>query len=420
MPARPLPTHRVTGFFPARTVLRARTLRQALYDEGDALMADVIVNLHGADHLARRRLENRLFRRDTFDFYETRRLPQILDETLQPAIERGRGDLAPLARRTMMALSIDVAGVDVGLHPTLDTVGAFELMFELMGRLARASTVAHATGDKRAIIADGNEALARFEAEFFDPARARRAALVERVERGELAEDALPRDVLTTLLRNADDLDLPDDTILREVAYFSWVGSHSTSVQLVHAMHHLFEWIERHPADRHRLRADAGLRQLFVHESLRLHPASPVARRIAVEPTDLGGGAVAAAGDVVVIDIERANRDPAAFGADPDRFDPARRRAERVPPWGLSFGSGMHACLGQELAGGHEPPAGHELAGSHDDGAELDAHLYGAIAIMAGALLDAGARPDPDDRPSVDASTTRPHFGRYPVRFGPG
>ncbi|MDH4145823.1 MAG: cytochrome P450, partial [Acidimicrobiia bacterium] len=124
MPARPLSTHRVTGFFPARTVLRARTLRQALYDEGDALMADVIVNLHGADHLARRRLENRLFRRDTFDFYETRRLPQILDETLQPAIERGLGDLAPLARRTMMALSIDVAGVDVGLHPTLDTVGA--------------------------------------------------------------------------------------------------------------------------------------------------------------------------------------------------------------------------------------------------------------------------------------------------------
>ena len=31
--------------------------------------------------------------------------------------------------------------------------------------------------------------------------------------------------------------------MLREVAYFPWVGSHSTSGQLVHAMHHLFECV---------------------------------------------------------------------------------------------------------------------------------------------------------------------------------
>ena len=42
-------------------------------------MTGVIVNLHGDDHLARRRLENRLFRRDTFAWYERERIPEIID-----------------------------------------------------------------------------------------------------------------------------------------------------------------------------------------------------------------------------------------------------------------------------------------------------------------------------------------------------
>ena len=57
---------RLSTWNEARDALRHRDLRQGLYDESTALMNGVIVNLHGADHLARRRLENRLFRRDTF------------------------------------------------------------------------------------------------------------------------------------------------------------------------------------------------------------------------------------------------------------------------------------------------------------------------------------------------------------------
>ncbi len=44
-------------------------------------------------------------------------------------------------------------------------------------------------------------------------------------------------------------------------------------------------------------------RQRFVHESLRLHPASPVARRVAVSEVALKSGQVIAAGAVVSIDI---------------------------------------------------------------------------------------------------------------------
>ena len=80
--------------------------------------------------------------------------------------------------------------------------------------------------------------------------------------------------------------------MLREVAYFPWVGSHSTSHQLVHAMHHMFEWMANDPSSRTALEHDDINRQRFVHESMRLHPASPVARRIAVDDVTLKSGRV--------------------------------------------------------------------------------------------------------------------------------
>jgi cytochrome P450 len=362
-------------------------------------MTGVIVNLHGDPHIARRRLENRLFRRDTFGWYEQERIPEIVRSVLAPAVSLGHGDLLPLARRTMMRLSIDVAGVDV-------PDDRFEQFSTLMNRLARASTVAHAVGDKQAVIDDGADALSAFEADYFAPSLARRQQLMAAVEGGDLTEDSLPLDVLTTLIRNQDRLELGDAEVLREIAYYPWVGSHSTAAQLVHSMHHLFEWIAARPGDRQRLVDDDVLRQRFVHESLRLHPASPVALRIATVDTEVASGIQVPMGETVVIDVERANRDPDVFGADADRFDPFREIVEGVAPWGLSFGHGTHACLGQELAGGMAP----EDVNDH--------HLLGAVTLMSGAMLAAGGRPDPEAPPQLDPNTTRVMWGSYPVLFG--
>lgn len=390
-------TINLTSYDECREALRSRELRQALYDEGAAVMDDVIVNLHGEPHVARRRLENRLFRRDTFAWYERDRIPAIVEEMLRSPRADGRVDLLPLARRTMMILSVEVAGVD---RPPPDR---FEHFHHLMDAMARAATVVHATGDKAAITAAGIGALEEFETEFYRPSFERRRQLVDAASRGELSPDSLPRDVLTTLLVNHDRLDLPPDTILREVAYYPWVGSHSTSNQFVHAMHHLLDWIERRPDDRRRLTADGELRQRFVHESLRLHPASPVAVRVATSDVRLRSGRILPAGDRIVIDLVAANRDPAAVGAAPDTFDPFRVRADDVPPWALSFGTGTHACLGMELAGGLAP----DLA--------LDHHLLGAITVMAGMLLVADVRLDPGNPPQHDPTTTRAVWGSYPV-----
>ena len=390
----------LTTYADARDAFRSRELRQSLYDAGDRLMHGVIVNLHGDEHLARRRLENRLFRRDTFAWYERERIPNIIDAVLREPMAAGHGDLLALARRTMMTLSMDVAGVDV--PPSAEE---FERVYGLMDDLARASTVAHAVGDTQAIIDAGDVALDAFDREFFEPSMRRRQSLVEQFERSEIDEPDLPRDVLTTLLRNHDRLELADATVLREVAYFPWVGSHSTSHQLVHAMHHMFEWMANDPSSRTALEHDDLARQRFVHESMRLHPASPVALRVAVGDVTLKSGRVLASGEQITISVHDANRDPIVFPGHPDRFDPYRELGDGVAPWGLSFGHGTHACLGQELASGLEP----------DDA--LDHHLLGSVALMAGVMLRAGAQPDPHDPARLDATTTRVVWERYPVRF---
>ena len=56
------------------------------------------------------------------------------------------------------------------------------------------------------------------------------------------------------------------------------------------------------------------------------------------------GGATIAAGDMVIVRFEAANRDPERF-PDPDRFDPAR-----PPRPNLRFGHGPHRCIGAAMA----------------------------------------------------------------------
>ena len=339
---------RTTTYAEAREALKDRTLRQALYDEGLVVMGGVIVNLNGDEHRERRRVEQRLLQPVTFRWYETDAIPAIIERVLR---QRTSVDLVAVARETMMRLSVLVAGVDV-------SDDQFDHFYGLADRMARAATVVHASGDKAAIIGDGAEALAEFERDYFAPSAAARRA-------------APRRDILSTLLPL-----LEHDVLVREVAYYPWVGSHSTSNQCVHLMHHLFGWDRPIPADL----------SPFVHESLRLHPASPVASR------------ATAAGEPVLIDILAANTDPAVFGGDASRFDPYRLVPEDVPRWGLSFGHGFHACLGRELAAGDT---------KHD--------LEGAILVMARALLARAAKPDPEHPARRDVTTTRDVFETYPA-----
>ena len=394
---------RVSSFDDVKEAFRQRDLRQALYDDGEALMKHVIVNLHADEHRTRRRVENRLFRRDVFHLYEHELIPAAVNELLEPHLSEGWVELQALTRRTMLHVGLLVAGID---RPTGSEEESTRLA-ALLVRLSRASVVAQSTMPKQEIIDDGQVALAELRDDFITPAADRRRELLAAFERGGLPEAELPRDVLTTLLRYQGELDLTWDQIVKEVAYFPWVSSHSTANALAHTMEELFGWLEQHPEDRVPAAEDSVFLQQCVHETIRLHPASPEAWRHCLADITLRSGLRLPAGSFVVLDLMAANRDTSVFGPDAALFNPRREIPSGVPAWGHSFGGGVHACIGQELAGGL----------SYTEGIDGRTHLFGTIVVMVRTLLRHGAVPDPDRAPTPDLASGRPHFATFPVRF---
>ena len=92
------------------------------------------------------------------------------------------------------------------------------------------------------------------------------------------------------------------------------------------------------------LRADRSLGANAVEESLRLEPAAARVDRYATDDVELAGATIRR-GDLVIVSLTAANRDPATY-PDPDRFDLARPNARAH----LAFAQGPHACVGLHLA----------------------------------------------------------------------
>ena len=305
----------VQTFAEARDAYRDKDLRQALYDAGEVVMADVLVNLHGDDHRARRRLENRLFRRDTFALYEGSMFPPMIEATLAPYLADGRAELVHLGHQLMMNLAAMSAGVDRPLGTPEET----DHLYRYLMTFIEGATLAHYVGDQDAKRAEVAEALERFDGEFLAPSIERRQALLD----AGTPDDELPRDVLTILLHNQDDLHLTRPMIRREIAFYLLAGAHTSATAMVRATHHIFEWIARHPEDEARTH-DRVFVQRCTHETVRLEPSSPVAMRWALADVTLQDGTTVPAGAKVVIDLMAVNRDPSIFGEDAGDFNPYR------------------------------------------------------------------------------------------------
>jgi cytochrome P450 len=92
------------------------------------------------------------------------------------------------------------------------------------------------------------------------------------------------------------------------------------------------------------LAADEDITRRAVDETLRHEAPVQIAARTVLVDTEIDDHALPA-GDHVVLLLGAANRDPATF-SDPDRYDVMRENASRH----VSFGSGIHACVGSPLA----------------------------------------------------------------------
>jgi len=99
----------------------------------------------------------------------------------------------------------------------------------------------------------------------------------------------------------------------------------------------------RNPGELRRLREDPSLIRSAVEELLRFDSPVQLAGRGARADVVIGGERIAA-GEPMMLLIGAANRDPAQF-PDPDRLDIGRQDVKM-----LSFGGGIHFCLGAMLA----------------------------------------------------------------------
>jgi cytochrome P450 len=150
-----------------------------------------------------------------------------------------------------------------------------------------------------------------------------------------------PRDDLLTLLVRAEEAgDRLTTEELRANVTLLFAAGHETTVNLIGNG----IWsLQTNKSQWAAIRDDPSLIPNAIEEILRYEcPVQAVARTVA-EPIEFGGEAFTK-GDLIVALIGAANRDPEVF-PEPDRLDVTR---ERLKP--LSFGGGIHFCIGAQLA----------------------------------------------------------------------
>ena len=381
----------INDYQTALKALRHQGLAQALYEKSPIIMADVLLTLEGDAHRDRRASEYRVFNRHALFDYEKSVFPQIFLPVLASSRESGQLDLVEMGYRIVMNLTADFAGID--RHE--GTLEETDLLLRLIKAFSAAATIEHSNLDHDAVNQAALAALDQLDNTFLQPAIARRQALMS-------AGREMPKDVLSALLQSK--AQLAGEVLRREIAFYLQAGAHSTANSIVHAMHEILTWCEHDATRRERILSDRRLLQRCVHEALRLHPASPVSLRRSTEALELAGHRLQP-GDLVCINLEAANRDPLIFGDDANDFRPTRDLPRGVRPFGLSFGFGIHACLGRDLDGGVVPNAR----------TRPEEMQMGIVALIIEKLLINGARWIEGQPPEPDPDTARNNFSVYPI-----
>ena len=243
------------------------------------------------------------------------RIQQIVDQAIDRVASQGRMDLiADFAYRLPVVVICQMLGIPKEEH---------ELFF--MGARASGRLLDPVPLSREEIDAANAGNLA--SAEYF-------RALFELRRRQ-------PGDDLTTQLVQAEEegSKLSNEELTANIILLFGAG-HETTVNLIGngllALH-------RNPDQLRRLHDDPSLVTNAVEELLRYDSSVQMTGRTTLEDVELGGVPIAK-GESVLCLLGAANRDPAAY-PEPDRLDITR---PNIRP--LSFGGGIHFCLGAQLA----------------------------------------------------------------------
>jgi cytochrome P450 len=398
---------RVSSFAEIMEIMKHPDFAMGGAEERRIFLGDTIILAEGEDHKQQKNLFAQLMSRDAMAYYELRLLEPVITGVIED-LKAGRSDdglvRADVCRVVSMALTriaAQVTGVD-----GVDTPAQTERFLSRVLILSEATTGSFSGKPVDVLIQQGKDALKDLVDEFLKSSLERRIDLVRRHRAGEIAATELPRDMLTTLCLK-DDLARPDDGtripyIWRQSALFLTAAIKTTSHSLPHIFVHLDEWVREHPEDRAKL-TDPDFLHRAAAESLRLHQTAPVRFRTALRDVALSTGRKVAKDEMIALRVPPANLEDGVFGAHGDRFNPYREAPVGVQPWGMTFGVGIHACLGRNLVTGMKN-AGDQKYGTH-----------GTIVRIVKALYDLGAEFDPSDPPARPVGSFHDTYERMPV-----
>ena len=234
-------------------------------------------------------------------------------------------------------------GLGPGDHFDLISTLAFPLPFQVISHM-----LGMPESDDTAQLRDWSHTLAGTLDPIFDESQIRRAFEASVAMRDHLTEviawkRANPADdLLSGLISKHEDGDQLTDQELLDQVTLLFIAGHETTVNLIGngtlaLLEHRDQW--------DRLVSDPDLIGNAVEECLRFDPPVQMTRRVTTAPYEVRGQEIPA-GEFVMAMTAAANRDPARWGDDADDLDIGRQGASHH----LSFGSGIHHCLGAALA----------------------------------------------------------------------
>ncbi len=398
---------KVESYAEIEEIMRSRDFVQGGAPERSHFLGGTLIFAEGEDHDHQKRMFQGLMSRQAMAYYELHLLQSVIDKVIDDLrSSRGadglvRSDVVTLVRTMLHRISAAVTGVD-----GVDTIERTTRFQTLVTKLGEATSGQFTTGDKDQIKRQGEESLASLIEEYLQPSLDRRLELLRAYRGEEIAKEDLPRDLLMTMCLN-DDLERPDDSegipyVWRQATLFLTAAITTTTHTLPHAFVHISEWFDEHPEDREKA-TDPEFLRIAIAESLRLHQTSPVKFRIAAKDVTLSTGRNVKEGEMVALFAPPANLEPAMFGEDSRYFDPYRAAPKGATNYGLTFGVGIHMCLGRNL-----------VVGMRGKSAE-EAGTYGTMIRIVRTLHELGAELDPENPPRRYTSTYHDAFEAVPI-----
>lgn len=393
----------ITGYSDASSILHSKAFREVTFKGLVPLIGHTIVTVEGVGHRERRVVEGRLFATSVLQSYESSVVPQIIEETLQPVLEKGAGCLVQISRAVASRIAARVIGLD-GLDDPTNLTDVTDYISALVGgpqvKLSNGETMLR------------REARNLLRERFINSAIDRRRNLVNQYKTGKLEREQLPFDLITLLLLQSPfEQDTKRDKgwevrqIAAEASFYAVAAADTTATLVPRMMHELWRYVALFP---HRVEFFANKTFLrdAAAEALRLHPVVPTIFRQTTQKVEIAEH-LFEEGQVAGLYIARANRDEEIFGPNATHFDPLRKVPPKIRRAGLSFGGGSHLCLGRELA-----------LGAPQIGTTTEIELCGEAALLAHALFRHQAHPDPAHPVKEPTEYERDVFEHYPILLG--